>query len=88
MFFQQWDEDKYQNLALMLFNNYLQALSIIKNEGTAVEETMHALGILPTDLETWHRGQVSSCETIGEESPWDIHAMAYIELFQELSSTE
>lgn len=88
MFFQQWDDDKYRNLASMLLNNYRQALSIIKDEGTAVEETMQELGITSTDLETWHREQVSFFETIGEESPWDIHAMAYTELLQELSSTE
>lgn len=88
MFFQQWDDDKYRNLASMLLNNYRQALSIIKDEGTAVEETMHGLGISSTDLETWHREQVSFFETIGEESRWDIHAMAYVELLQELSSTE
>lgn len=88
MFFQQWDDDKYRNLASMLLNNYRQALSIIKDEGTTIEETMQELGITSTDLETWHREQVSFFETIGEESPWDIHAMAYTELLQELSSTE
>jgi len=88
MFFQQWDDDKYRNLGLMLFNNYRQALSIIADEGAAVKETMHALKITSTDLETWHREQVLFFETIGEESPWDVHAIAYVELLQELSSTE
>ena len=88
MFFQQWDADKYQNLATLLFNNYRQSLSIIKDEGTAVEEAMRGLGISSNDLETWHREQVSFFESIGEESPWDIHAMTYVELLQELSSTE
>jgi hypothetical protein len=32
MFFQQWDHDKYRNLASMLFNNYWQALSIIRDD--------------------------------------------------------
>jgi hypothetical protein len=72
----------------MLLNNYRQALSIIKDKGSAVEETMHGLGISSSDLETWHHAQVSFFETIGEESRWDIHAMAYVELLQELSSTE
>ena len=88
MFFQQWDDDKYRNLASMLVNNYWQALSIIKNKGTAVEEVMHDLGITSTDLQTWHRDQASFFETIGEESPWDIHAIAYVELLQELISTK
>ena len=88
MFFQQWDVDKYQNLALMLFNNYQQALTIIKEEGAAVEETMHELEITSADLEVWNREQASFFKTVGEESPWDTHAIAYVELLQELSSTE
>lgn len=88
MFFQQWDDDKYRNLASMLSNNYRQALSIIKDEGTAVKETTQALGITSADLETWHREQVSFFETIGEESQWDVHATAYVELLQELSTIE
>ena len=86
MFLQQWDDDKYQNLASMLYNNYRQALSIIDIEGSAVEETTHALGINTSDLEAWHRQQVDFFETIGEESPWDIHAVTYVELLQDLDS--
>ena len=86
MFLQQWDNDKYQNLASMLFNNYRQALSIIDIEGSAVEETMHALGISASDLEAWHHQQVGFFETIGKESPWDIHAVTYVELLQDLDS--
>ena len=88
MFFQQWDDDKYRNLASMLSNNYRQAVSIIKDEGAAVEETMKASSITSSDLEAWHHEQVSFFDTVGEESRWDIHAMAYVELLQELSSTE
>ena len=86
MFLQQWDGDKYQNLASMLYNNYKQALSIINVEGSAVQETMDALGVELTDLEAWHRQQVEFFETIGEESPWDIHAITYVELLQDLES--
>ena len=57
----------------MLFNNYKQALSIIDVEGSAVNETIHALGIELSDLEVWHHQQIEFFETLGEESPWDIH---------------
>ena len=86
MFLQQWDSDKYQNLALMLFNNYKQALSIIDVEGSAVEETICVLGIKSSDLEAWHHQQVEFFETLGEELPWDIHAITYVELLQDLES--
>ena len=88
MFFQQWDDDKYQNLGLMLFNNYKQALSIIDDDGSAVEEAVQSLGIQTSDLETWHQEQTEFFETIGEESSWDVHAVAYVELLQELNSAE
>ena len=72
----------------MLLNNYRQALSIIKDEGAAVEETMVAMDITFADLEQWHTEQAAFFETIGEESRWDVHAVAYVELLQELSSSE
>ena len=86
MFLQQWDDDKYQSLASMLYNNYRQALLIIDIEGSAVEETAHALGISLSDLEAWHHQQVDFFATIGQESPWDIHAVTYVELLQDLDS--
>ena len=86
MFLQQWDSDKYQNLASMLFNNYKQALSIIDVEGSAVEETAHALGINISDLEAWHHQQVEFFSTIGEEPSWDVHAITYVELLQDLDA--
>ena len=88
MFFQQWDDNKYQNLGLMLFNNYKQALSIIDDDGSAVEEAVQSLRIQTSDLETWHQEQTEFFETIGEESSWDVHAVAYVELLQELNSAE
>jgi hypothetical protein len=86
MFLQQWDSDKYQNLASMLFNNYKQALSIIDVEGSAVEETANSLGIDLSHLEAWHHQQVEFFANIGEESPWDIHAVTYVGLLQDLES--
>ena len=88
MFFQQWDDDKYQNLGLMLLNNYKQALSIINDDGLAVEEAVQSLGIQRSDLKIWHREQTEFFETIGKESSWDVHAVAYVELLQELDSAE
>lgn len=88
MFFQRWDDDKYQNLGLMLLKNYKQALSIISDEGSAVLEGTQSLGIQSGDLETWHQEYTEFFKTIGEESSWDIHAIAYVELLKELNSAE
>ena len=53
LFFQQWDSEKYANLATMLFNNYKQALEIIASDGPALKESMLQLGLAERDLEQW-----------------------------------
>ena len=35
MFFRQWNEKKYQNLATMLWNNYHQVLDIVEHESVS-----------------------------------------------------
>jgi len=86
MFFKQWDEEKYQNLGTMLYNNYVQALDIITVDSIALSEAMHSLGIDEATLTKWHKEEVEYFETLGQEPEWDVHAMAYVELLQELQS--
>ncbi|EMD33855.1 hypothetical protein CERSUDRAFT_55723, partial [Gelatoporia subvermispora B] len=83
MFYKQWDEDKYANLALMLYNNYVQACEIIRTESQVVAEALESLGISEADLEKWYVEEAEYFATLGEEQPWDVHAMAYVELLQE-----
>ncbi|KAI0753042.1 hypothetical protein C8Q80DRAFT_1342386 [Daedaleopsis nitida] len=59
-YFRQWDEDKYTNQGLFLYNNCAQALDIIKTKRPVLEES----------LALW--------------TPWDLHAVAYVEALQEL----
>jgi Kyakuja-Dileera-Zisupton transposase len=84
MFFTQWDEDKYQSLVTNLSKNYLQALDIIKDESTLLSEAMKSLRIQDGDIERWHQEQVEYFSSIGDEPEWDVHAVAYVELLQEL----
>ena len=49
MFFKQWDSDKYQNLGLILYNNYVQALEILDTEQAALDEAMVSLQISEAD---------------------------------------
>jgi Kyakuja-Dileera-Zisupton transposase len=88
MFFKQWDEEKYQNLSTMLRKNYLQALDIIKDESPLLLEAMRSLKIQDGDIEKWHREQVEYFATVGNEPEWDVHAVAYVELLQELIDIE
>lgn len=84
LFFRQWDEDRYLNLGKMLFDNYRQALDIISNDGFALEQAKLSLGIGDVDLQAWRREQSEYLTTLGDESEWDVHAIAYVELLHKL----
>ena len=88
MFFRQWDEEKYQNLATMLWNNYRKALDIVEHESVALADALRSLKITEADLERWEAEEVVYFKTLGQESEWDVHAVAYVELLQELRLTQ
>ncbi|KAJ3817842.1 hypothetical protein F5880DRAFT_1626200 [Lentinula raphanica] len=83
MFLQQWDRDKYQNLATMLHNNYVQALDILRNEEPTFRADLMALGLTEEDLDSYQASECKHLETLGTEIEGDIHAAAYVELLQE-----
>lgn len=87
-FFQQWDEDKYSNLGIMLLNNYKQALRILGEESLALEEAKKTLGIQPGDLEKWQDEEAAYVAELGKESDADLVAVAYVELLQQLNELE
>jgi hypothetical protein len=84
MFFKQWDEDKYMNIGNMLYNNYCQAHDIIERETIEFEHAKLSLGITDVSIKEWQKQQLVYLETLGEEAEWDMHAMTYIELLQNL----
>jgi hypothetical protein len=88
LFFKQWDLDKRQNWGNMLYNNYRQALDIIRTNSLVVSEAQVSLNIQDGDLEKWTEEQTEYFETIGKESDGDLHAIAYVELLQELRDIE
>lgn len=82
MFFQQWDRDKYQNLATFLHNNYLQALKIVEEEGADFESDLTLKGLTVEDLEGYFADETKHLKELGKESQEDIHAVAYVEQLQ------
>ena len=88
MHFKQWDNDKYSNLATMLRNNYYQAVDIIKNDGRAVEQAKHSMGITDEDLDFWKAEREEYFQTLGEEPESKVRAIAYVELLQKLRELE
>ena len=82
LFLQQWDRDKYQNLATMLHNNYLQALETLDNEVPSFKADLHALKITEEDLETYLADETHHLATLGKETEEDLHAIAYVDLLR------
>ena len=83
-FFRPWDEEKYANLGSFLYNNYVQALDIINSKSPVVKESMDMLQLTHDDLEALSSEECAYFESLHNESPWDVHAMAYVEALEEL----
>jgi hypothetical protein len=82
--FRTWDDDKYQNLGTMIYNNYVQALKILDEDAIALAEAHVSLGIQDGDLSRWQEEQQAYFATLGQEPEYDMHAVAYVELLQKL----
>ncbi|THU88290.1 hypothetical protein K435DRAFT_821707 [Dendrothele bispora CBS 962.96] len=82
LFFHQWDEEKYCNLANMLYNNYIQALTAIQEEGQELAEGLATLGLTAEDLEKYFDDESQHFQSLGTETEEDLHAVAYVELLQ------
>ncbi|OSC99715.1 hypothetical protein PYCCODRAFT_1372708 [Trametes coccinea BRFM310] len=88
LYFKQWDEDKYANLAGMLYDNYRQALRIIEEEAPLVEQALQTLGCTLDDLAKWEQEEVQYFATLGKEDPRDVHATEYVRLLRQLRDLE
>lgn len=82
LFLQQWDRDKYQNLATMLHNNYVQALDVLEFEQPSFKADLQALGLVEDDLVKYIADEKLHFTALGTESSEDLYAIAYIELLQ------
>ncbi|KAF9071513.1 hypothetical protein BDP27DRAFT_1361685 [Rhodocollybia butyracea] len=81
----QWDREKYQNLATMLHNNYVQTLNILEYELPSFEADIQALGLTKEELSTYIAEESRHYATLGSETEEDLHAVAYVELLQKYS---
>jgi hypothetical protein len=80
----QWDDKKYLNLGNMLYGNYLQATRIIEHDTPALHTALQSLRVTEADLEKWESEEAAYFSTLGEEPQWDIYAVSYVKLLQEL----
>ncbi|EIW56750.1 uncharacterized protein TRAVEDRAFT_127597 [Trametes versicolor FP-101664 SS1] len=87
MFFHQRDAEKYANLGLMIYNNYVQALDIIQDKTALVEETKAALGYTDASLRAFIKEESTYFTTWKDEDPANVHLIAYVEALQGLRKT-
>ena len=86
LFAQQWDDEKYANLAKMLYDNFRQALKIIDETGVAVAEAMEEQHLSPEDLVRFAREERAYLATLGKEDAKDLRHVVYVEALQEIRS--
>ena len=86
LFAQQWDDEKYANLAKILFDNYRQAWKIIDETGTAVTQALEVQNLTPEDLVCFAQEEHTYLTTLGKEDANDLRHVAYVEALQEICS--
>ncbi|KAI0081425.1 hypothetical protein K474DRAFT_1682021 [Panus rudis PR-1116 ss-1] len=87
-YFRQWDEDKYANLGTFILNNYNQALNAIERDEQALVAACASLHVSESDLDNMAEEEQQFFSTLGQERPWDVYAVAYVELLQQLRQLE
>ncbi|KAG6887110.1 hypothetical protein C0995_001409 [Termitomyces sp. Mi166 len=86
--FKHWDNEKYANLANMLYQNYQQALKIIETNTLDIQHILELHNIDEVALGIYITDERNFFFTLEKESNDDLHAIAYVELLQELWSIE
>ncbi|KAF8066021.1 hypothetical protein FPV67DRAFT_1499112 [Lyophyllum atratum] len=88
LFFRQWDAIKYENLANMLHQNYIQSLKIIETNTVDVEQVLQLKNLTEDDIRAFIDDERIFFQSLGKEPEDDLHAIAYVELLDELRAIE
>lgn len=82
--YEQWDEDKYENLASFILGNYKQALKILAEDTLALEEAKESLKITDENMDLWEVEQVEFFANVGKEPEAHSLRVEYVEHLQSL----
>lgn len=85
-YFKDWDEEKYANLSQFIYNNFQQAYMVIQDNTSPLRQSMASLNITNDNLQVWYKEEHEFFDTLGKETPWDVHAMAYVKALQALDA--
>ncbi|KAI1798020.1 hypothetical protein LXA43DRAFT_875758 [Ganoderma leucocontextum] len=83
-FFQQYDEEKYTAIGSMLYDNYKQALEIIRDSTPKLTESLRILGLDVTKLKALEDEELAYFKSLRDEAQEDIFAVVYVEGLEEL----
>ncbi|KAF8592627.1 hypothetical protein K439DRAFT_1643685 [Ramaria rubella] len=84
--FQQWDEDKYLEISRHVhYNNYKQALAIIKEYTPHVNLLKQTLKLEDSDFECWHAEELQYLHNLEKEPESDVLTVSYVEALQALA---
>ncbi|KAG1891130.1 hypothetical protein F4604DRAFT_1876299 [Suillus subluteus] len=86
--FDQWDQDRYEELSQFLYNNYHQALHVINELTPAIEELKQQLDLSDADFEQWNIEELRYLEALAAEPEYDPEKLAYVEVLQSLAKAE
>ena len=87
-FFRQWDDEKYANIGLFLYNNYVQALDIIEKHSDAVAATLRDLGITSAQLAEYDREERKYFAALRNEDEGNLWTITYVETLQALMKAQ
>lgn len=87
-YLQQWDDNKYANLVTFILHNYQQALKIIEEGERTLEETTCSQDITHAQLNECEKGETTFFVSLEKKPNYDVHAVVYVELLQELQDLD
>ncbi|KIK16346.1 hypothetical protein PISMIDRAFT_33747, partial [Pisolithus microcarpus 441] len=82
--FDQWDSDKYLELSQFLFNNYQQALGIIRKYEPELNDFQLTHGISDEDIVSWCHEELEYLRNCSEEPDSMTLTVKYVEVLEKL----
>ncbi|KAF8573305.1 hypothetical protein K439DRAFT_1559086, partial [Ramaria rubella] len=80
MFFRQWDSEKYENLANFMFNNYTQALELLRDMPVHISTLTSGRNILEAQYAGWLSDEHKYLESKHSEPEIDVLGVEYVGL--------
>ncbi|KAF7970980.1 hypothetical protein HWV62_22471 [Athelia sp. TMB] len=77
--FRQWDEQKYQELSTFMYNNYNQALVIIRDYTPQIATFKAQFMVGDTDIEGWLAAELKFLQELKDEPEERVLAVAYVD---------